>query len=223
MVRFPTTSWSMVIAAGGNPSALAALCRAYWRPVHDYILSEGHGADNAPDLTQEFFSRLIEKKYSAQADRERGRFRSFLLASVKHFLLDDARNARTKRRGEGRALLPLEFETDRHDRLEPRDDLTPDRVFERRWAFTVMDRALLRLRTEKHFAQLKPFLIGDSPGMPYSRLATELGVSEGVVKTKVHRLRKKYGELLRAEIAQTVESADEVEEELRYLLAVISA
>jgi RNA polymerase sigma-70 factor (ECF subfamily) len=214
----------MVFAAGGNPSALAALCQAYWRPVHEYILNEVRVTDDALDLTQEFFARLIEKKYPAQADRERGRFRSFLLASVKHFLLEQARNARTKKRGGGREPLPLKGETaDGHYRPEPRDNLTPDKIFERHWAFTVMDRALLALRREKHFDQLKPFLTGDGPAMPYAQLAAELGVTEGVVKTKVHRLRKKYGELLRAEIAQTVESDSQVEEELRYLLSVLAA
>jgi RNA polymerase sigma-70 factor (ECF subfamily) len=213
----------MVFAAGGNSSALAALCQAYWRPVHEYILNEVRVADDALDLTQEFFSRLIEKRYSAQADRKRGRFRSFLLASVKHFLLEDARNRRTKKRGGGRELLPLECETaERHYRPEPRDDLTPDKIFERHWAFAVMDRALLALRREKHFEQLKPFLTGGSPAMPYSQLAAELGVTEGVVKTKIHRLRKKYGDLLRAEIAQTVESDTQIEEELRYLLSVLA-
>jgi RNA polymerase sigma-70 factor (ECF subfamily) len=213
----------MVFAAGGNPSALAALCQAYWRPVNQYILSQVRVPDDALDLTQEFFARLIEKKYSAQADRERGRFRSFLLASVKHFLLEEARNARTQKRGGGRALLPLECETAGSNyRPELRDDLTPDKIFERHWAFTVMERALLALRREKHFEQLKPFLTGDGPAMPYSKLAAELGVTEGVVKIKVHRLRKKYGELLRAEIAQTVESDSHVEEELRYLLSVLA-
>ena len=213
----------MVFAAGGNPSALDALCQAYWRPVHAYILNEVRIAEDARDLTQEFFSRLIEKKYAAQADRERGRFRSFLLASVKHFLLEQARNARTQKRGGGREILSLECEISASNyRLEPRDDLTPDKIFERHWAFAVMDRALLALRREKHFEQLKPFLTGDGPAMPYSQLAAELGVTEGVVKTKIHRLRKKYGELLRAEIAQTVESDNQVEEELRYLLSVLA-
>jgi len=211
----------MVFAAGGDPPALAALCQAYWRPVHEYILNEVRVADDALDLTQEFFSRLIEKKYSAQADRERGRFRSFLLASVKHFLLEEARNARTQKRGG--ELLPLECErAERHYRPEPRDDLTPDKIFERHWAFAVMDRALLALRREKHFEQLKPFLTGDGPATPYSQLAAELGVTEGVVKTKIHRLRKKYGELLRTEIAQTVESEGQIEEELRYLFSVLA-
>ena len=142
---------------------------------------------------------------------------------MKHFLLEEARNARTQKRGGGRALLPLECETAGSNyRPELRDDLTPDKIFERHWAFTVMERALLALRREKHFEQLKPFLTGDGPAMPYSKLAAELGVTEGVVKIKVHRLRKKYGELLRAEIAQTVESDSHVEEELRYLLSVLA-
>jgi RNA polymerase sigma factor (sigma-70 family) len=222
MGQFPTTSWSMVLAAGADPSALSALCEAYWRPVHEYIVKQGTATDDALDLTQEFFSRLIEKNYSAQAERERGRFRCFLLAAVKHFLLDAAKKGRTQKRGGGRALLSLDFETDQSSyRLEPRDDLTPDKIFTRRWAFTVMNRALLRLRSENHFAQLEPFLTGEGSGIPYSRLAADLGVSEGVVKTRVHRMRKKFGGLLRAEIALTVESADQIEEELRYLLAAI--
>lgn len=222
MGQFPTTSWSMVFAAGTDGSALSALCEAYWRPVHEYIVRQGTAADDALDLTQEFFSRLIEKKYSAQAERERGRFRCFLLAAVKHFLLDEAKKARTQKRGGGHALLALDVETEEGSyRLEPRDDLTPDKIFERRWAFTVMDRALRKLSGEKHCAELRPFLTGEGSGIPYSRLAAELGVSEGVIKTRVHRMRKKFGELLRAEIAMTVESVDEIEEELRYLLAAI--
>jgi RNA polymerase sigma factor (sigma-70 family) len=213
----------MVFAADSDSTALAALCQAYWRPVHEYILHERNSTDDALDLTQEFFSRLIEKKYSVQADRERGRFRGFLLGSVKHFLLTQARDARTQKRGGGRNLLPLEFETvEGSYKIEARDDLTPERLFERRWAFTVMDRALLGLRRETYFEQLKPFLTGMGPSMPYSRLAAELGITEGLVKTKIHRLRKKYGELLRAEIARTVESEEEIDEELRYLLTAIS-
>jgi RNA polymerase sigma-70 factor (ECF subfamily) len=227
MVRFPTTSWSIVIAAGGNPSteardALAALCQAYWRPLHEYVLYQGYGTEDAQDLTQEFFTRLIEKNYSAQADRRRGRFRSFLLGAARHFLASEARYSRAQKRGGGEPPLSLEFETPEGDlRVEPRNDLTPDKIFERRWALTVIDRALEGLRDVKHFERLNFCLTGGGAGVSYSVLAAELGLTEGALKQQVRRLRRRFGELVRAEIALTVESEDQIDEELRYLLAVI--
>jgi RNA polymerase sigma factor (sigma-70 family) len=214
----------MVVAAQSDPSALASLCQSYWQPVFDYVLSQRRTFDDALDLTQEFFARLIAKKYSAQAYRERGRFRSFLLASVKHFLLSEDRDARAQKRGGGCEILALDVRTAEGTyQLDPGDDMTPDKIFERRWAFTVMDRALQGLQGQKYFAELKPFLTGGaSPGVTYSKLAAEWGVSEGVVKIRVHRMRRRYGELLRNEIAQTVETVDQVDEELRYLLGVLS-
>ena len=229
MVHFPTTSWSMVIAAGGNPSteardALAGLCQAYWRPLHEYVRYHGYAAEDAQDLTQEFFTRLIEKNYSAQADSRRGRFRSFLLGSLKHFLASEARNARAQKRGGGEALLSLEVETAEGSyRREPPDERTPDKIFERRWALTAIDRALEGLRNVKYFEQLKPCLTDGETGVTYAVLAAELGLTEGAVKQKVRRLKQRFGELVRAEIALTVESDDQIDEELRYLLTVIGA
>lgn len=220
MAQFPSTSWSMVVAAGTGPcvesrAALSELCQAYWRPLHGYILSRGYGADDALDLTQEFFAHLIEKNYSAQADRGRGRFRTFLLASVKHFLAAQERRSRAQKRGGGGSPMTLDFEP-------AAAGLTPAQAFERRWALNVIDRAMGQLRNSPHFELLKTYLIADEAGLPYSHLAAQLGLTEGAVKTKIHRMRRRFGELLRLEIAQTVESEEEIEEELRYLFDVLS-
>jgi RNA polymerase sigma-70 factor (ECF subfamily) len=212
----------MVIAAGGEPSgesqtALSQLCQAYWRPLHGYVLSQGYAADDALDLTQEFFANLIEKNYSAQADRERGRFRSFLLGAVKHFLAAETRRARTQKRGGGEVPLSLDFEP------AATGHSNPAQIFERRWALTVIDRAMAGLRSAQHFEQLKGYLIGGDSGVTYSHLAAQLGMTEGALKAKIHRMRRRFGELLRREIAQTVESEEQVEDELRYLLGIISS
>jgi RNA polymerase sigma-70 factor (ECF subfamily) len=221
MAEFPSTSWSLVLAAGADPSvdaraALSELCQAYWHPVHGYILSRGYGADDALDLTQEFFARLIEKNYSAQADRERGRFRSFLLASIKHFLAAQARRARAKKRGGEGVPVPLDFDP------ASAASATPAQVFERRWALNVIDRAMAGLRNSPHFASLKTYLIADDANPAYSELAAQLGMTESALKTKIHRMRRRFGELLRSEIAETVESEEQIEEELRYLFDVVS-
>ncbi len=220
MAHFPSTSWSMVLAAAAEPSveagvALSELCQAYWRPVHGYILSQGYAADDALDLTQEFFARLIEKNYSAQADRERGRFRTFLLASVKHFLAAQARRACAQKRGSGTAPMPLDFEP------ASAASETPAQVFERRWALSVIERAMARLRNSPNFESLKTYLIADDTNPAYSQLAVQLGITESALKTKIHRMRRRFGELLRSEIAQTVESEGQIEDELRYLFDVI--
>jgi RNA polymerase sigma factor (sigma-70 family) len=220
MAHFPSTSWSMVLAAAADPSvegraALSQLCQAYWRPLHGYILSRGYGAEDARDLTQEFFACLIEKNYSAQADRERGRFRTFLLASVKHFLAAQARRGRAQKRGSGEVPVPLDFEP------ASAASATPAQVFERRWALNVIDRAMAGLRNSAHFESLKTYLIADDANPAYSQLAAQLGITESALKTKIHRMRRRFGELLRSEIAQTVESEEQIDEELRYLFDVI--
>jgi RNA polymerase sigma-70 factor (ECF subfamily) len=222
MAKFPSTSWSMVLAAGADASveaqaALSELCQAYWRPLHGYILSRGYAADDALDLTQEFFARLIEKNYSAHADRERGRFRTFLLASVRHFLAAQARRTRAQKRGGGaEGPLPLDFEP------ASAASATPAQVFERHWALNVIDRAMAGLRNSAHFESLKTYLIADDANPAYRQLAAQLGITESALKTKIHRMRRRFGELLRWEIAQTVESEEQIDEELRYLFDVLS-
>lgn len=222
MVCFPSTSWSIVVAAGSNSTveardALSQLCQDYWAPLHAYVRSQGYSADDALDLTQEFFARLIEKNYSAQANRERGRFRSFLLGAVRHFLAAQARRARTQKRGGGATVLTLDFE----DR--GKDTRTPAQIFERRWALTVIERAMAGLRSARHFDQLEGCLTGGDAGLAYAELAVVLGMSEGALKVKIHRMRRYFGELLRREIAHTVESDDQIDQELYYLLKVISS
>jgi RNA polymerase sigma factor (sigma-70 family) len=227
-MNFPTTSWSMVIAARGHPAseaatALAALCQAYWYPLYEYTRNRGYGAEDARDFTQAFFARLIEKNLAGKADRERGRFRSFLLGSFKHFLAAENRRARVQKRG-GSMPLSLDLETaESRYVLEERDALRPDKAFERRWALTLLDRALAGLSGAQHFAQLKPFLTGDRCGIGYSRLAADLGTSEGAVKVAVHRLRRRFVQSLREEVARTVATPEHVEEEIRYLLAVLQS
>jgi RNA polymerase sigma-70 factor (ECF subfamily) len=217
----------MVVAASGHPAteardALAGLCQAYWYPIYEYIRNQGYGAEVARDHTQEFFARLIEKNLAGQADRDRGRFRSFLLGAVKHFLAVQSRHAHAQKRGGGAIGVPLDLTTaENRYRLEMRDDLRPDRAFERRWALTMLDCAMASLRGMNHFEQFKPFLTGGDSGVAYARLAVDLGMSEGAVKVAIHRLRRRFAESVREEIARTVASPEQVEEEIRYLLAVI--
>ena len=229
--RFPTTLWSMVIKAAkpGTTSAdaaLAQLCEAYWYPVYAYIRRHGFDAEVSRDLTQEFFARLLEKDYLSDVSREKGRFRAFLLASTRHFLSNERDRALAQKRGGGSILLPLELDiAEGLYRVEPADPVTPQTVFQRRWALTVLDRALRRVRQESrhpHFDQLQSFLSGDADRGEYARIADDLGVSEGSLKVAVHRLRKQYRQALRAEIAETLSKPEEVENEIRFLLDVLS-
>ncbi len=231
--RFPTTRWTLVVAAGDPRrkearSALAALCESYWYPLYTYLRRRGYPVDQAQDLTQEFFIRVLEGRSLDRADREKGRFRAFLLTSLKFFVADEEDRNRAQKRGGG-ALLSLEFSLgeDRYQR-EPAHDETPERIFERRWALTVLDRAVEKLRDEfvyhgrpEHFERLKVFLLGQSDA-PYAALAREMNTSEGALKVAIHRLRKRYRELFRQEIADTVADPAEVETELRYLAGVLT-
>lgn len=234
--RFKTTRWSVVLAAGtrSNPDsddALATLCLAYWHPLYVYIRRRGYSADEASDLTQEFFARLMEKQYLRQANVERGRFRSFLLAALNHFLANERDRARAQKRSGGRPPLPLEIETAEGLYLrEPGDTQTPEHVFERRWALTMLDRVLATLRQEYDasgrgalFDRLKDLLTSGKSEEPYARVAVALSMSEGAVKVAAHRLRRRFGDLLRKEIAQTVPSADQIDDEIRYLFRVLGA
>lgn len=231
--KFPTTRWTLVVAAGDPQrrearSALVALCENYWYPLYAYLRRRGYPTDQAQDLTQEFFVRLLEGRYLDRADPEKGRFRSFLLTSLKFFVADEGDRTRAYKRGGG-VLVPLEFSSgeDRYQR-EPAHDETPDRIFERRWALAMLDRVVERLRDEfvqhgrgEHFDRLKLFLVGQSDA-PYAALAHEMNTSEGALKVAIHRLRKRYRDLFRQEIADTVADPAAVESELRYLAAVLA-
>jgi RNA polymerase sigma factor (sigma-70 family) len=231
--QFPTTRWTLVVAAGDPHrkearSALVSLCENYWYPLYAYLRRRGHPAEQAQDLTQEFFLRVLEGRYLDRADPEKGRFRSFLLTSLKFFVADEGDRQRARKRGGG-GLVALEFSSgeERYQR-EPAHDETPERIFERRWALSVLDRVVERLQNEfvqhgrpEHFDRLKVFLLGQSDA-PYAVLAREMNTSEGALKVAIHRLRKRYRDLFRQEIADTVVDTTQVESELRYLAAVLT-
>jgi RNA polymerase sigma-70 factor (ECF subfamily) len=233
---FATTRWSVVLAAGGGASpeseqALASLCEAYWYPLYAFVRRLGHQPDDAQDLTQAFFARVLEKGYLRAADPGRGRFRCFLLAALKHFLANERERARAHKRGGGRAVLPLDFQAgEQRYRLEPAHERTAGRLYERRWALTLLGQVLARLREEfaragkaPLFDRLKAYLTGENASASYREVGAELGMSEGAVKVAVHRLRGRYRELLLGEIAQTVAAPEEVEEELLHLFEAISS
>jgi RNA polymerase sigma-70 factor (ECF subfamily) len=232
---FATTRWSLVAAARDRAApparqALAELCRAYWYPVYAYVRRSGRGHAEAEDLTQEFFTRLLEKDALAAVDPARGRFRSFLLAACRHFLANQDARARARKRGGGRRPLPLDL-AGAHDRYrrEPAHADTPEKLFERRWALALLDEVLGGLRREYEaagkgplFALLKEHLTGDDPGLPHGEAARQLGTTEGAVKVAAHRLRRRYRELLRQEIAQTLADPAEVDDEIRSLFAALA-
>jgi RNA polymerase sigma-70 factor (ECF subfamily) len=231
---FRTTHWSVVLAAGdvGSPEAgeaLEKLCRSYWYPLYAYVRRKGYDAHDAQDLTQEFFARLLARNYLSVADRSRGKFRSFLLGSLEHFLAREWTKAHAQKRGGGQAVLSLD-ETDAENRylLEPAHELTAEKIFDRRWATTLLDQAMSRLREEcvashkgDFFGRVESLLSGEKGEASYADIASALKMSEGAIKVAVHRLRQRYGELVRAEIAQTVTNPDEADEELQYLFAVL--
>jgi RNA polymerase sigma-70 factor (ECF subfamily) len=232
--QFPTTRWSLVVAAG-DPTrqearcALVSLCEKYWYPLYAYLRRSGYPPDTAQDLTQEFFVRVLEGRYLDRAAPEKGRFRAFLLTSIKFFAADQEDHRRARKRGGG-AVVSLEFSSgeERYQR-EPAHDETPERIFERRWALSLLDRVLEKLRSEfvkhgrpEYFERLKVFLLGKSDA-PYAELAREMNTSEGALKVAIHRLRKRYREIFRQEIADTVADPAEVESELRYLAAVLTS
>ena len=231
--QFPTTRWTLVIAAGDPRrqdarSALVSLCENYWYPLYAYLRRRGYPADRAQDLTQEFLIRVLEGRYLDRADPDKGRFRSFLSTSLKFFVADEEDRNRAYKRGGG-VVVPLDFSSgeERYQR-EPAHDETPERIFERRWALSVLDRVVEKLRVEfvqhgrlEHFDRLKVFLLGQSTAS-YAALAREMNTSEGALKVAIHRLRKRYRELFRQEIADTVADPAEVEAELRFLATVLT-
>jgi RNA polymerase sigma factor (sigma-70 family) len=231
---FVATRWSVVLRAGSSDTtrsvdALSRLYQTYWYPLYAYVRGRGYGREDAEDLTQGFFARLLEKKWLVAADQEKGRFRSFLLIALKRFLADEWDKARAQKRGGGQTLLPLPFDSgETRFSLEPAGAGSPEQSFERRWALTLLEQVMKRLRQEYEtegnaalFAALTPCLVGDRAAFPYAEMGKNLSLSESAVKSAVHRLRQRYRKLLREEIAETVESAGEVEEELRHLFTVL--
>ncbi len=229
--RFATTHWSIVVSAGGNRSpeanrSLAILCESYWFPLYAFVRRAGRSAEDAQDLTQEFFVRLLDKQFLAAADSRKGRFRTFLITAIKRFLANEYDRAQTKKRGGGQRIVPLDGFEDRY-RQEPADTLTPERIFEQQWALSLLDQVLARLQAEMTaegkaalFEALKGHLTGGQV-VGYATTADGLGMTEGAVRVAAHRLRRRYRELLREEISQTVASPDEIEEEIRYLFTCL--
>jgi RNA polymerase sigma factor (sigma-70 family) len=231
---FITTHWSVVLTAINQDSfrsveALETLCRTYWHPLYAYVRRRGYSPADAEDLTQEFFAWLLERNWLGRADQQRGRFRSFLLTSISNFLANEWDKARTQKRGSGRIVSLHNNEMETGCVHEPADNLTPEQSFEWRWALTLLDRVMNRLSAEfvrdgktELFEALKPCLLGERTAQPYAILASKLIMTEGSVKVAVHRLRQRYRQLLRDEIANTVTKPEEIEEELRYLFTVLA-
>lgn len=226
---FVSTRWSLVLKIGTGRSpetddALAALCTVYWYPLYGFLRAGGHSADDAQDLTQGFFLHVLEKRVFTRANPARGRFRSFLLASLKNFAANEYNKRQALKRSPGTPALSLEFETgEGRFQLEPSTTETPEKVFDRRWALVLLERVLGRLRDGsppgrlQQFDQLKIYLTGEPRERPYAVAAAELGMSEGAVKVAVHRMRRQFREILHEEIAATVSSPAEVDDEIRHL------
>lgn len=233
---FATTHWSVVLAAGHQESSQAAealekLCRSYWYPLYACVRREGFGPEDSQDLTQEFFARLLARDYVARADPHRGKFRSFLLTGLKHFLSDERDKARRLKRGGGAQVISFDAQVaeDRYH-LEPVDHLTPERVFERNWATTLLERVAARLRDEyvasgraELHEQLTEFRLDAPEQRPYAEVAARVGVSESAVKSAIHRLRQRHHQLVREEITQTLADPAAADEEIRYLLGVMAS
>jgi DNA-directed RNA polymerase specialized sigma24 family protein len=234
--RFPTTHWSCVAEAGDpdpdrSRAALAELCGAYWYPLYAFVRRRGHAADEADDLVQEYFARLLEKGVLSSADRDRGRFRAFLMADCSYFLSHERARVSAQKWGGGRAAVSIDVR-DAEGRFlsEPADGLTPEQVYERAWALALLGRVLDALRDEyarggrgEVFERLKPVLT-DGPGaVPYAEVAAALGSTEGAVQAAVHRLRRRYGDLLRGQIAATVGDPADVDDEIRSLFAALGS
>lgn len=232
---FCTTRWSLVLAANHGSdgkqaaAAMQSLCETYWVPLYSYVRCRGYSADDAQDLTQEFFARLLAKNSMAAANPRCGKFRSFLLATLKNFLCDDWDKSRALKRGGAHLFCSLEFaDGERTYELEPVNYVSPEQIYERRWALTLLAKVMNSLEqdysrtgNEKLFAALRPCLIGERAAQPYASLAAELGTTESAIKSMVHRLRGRYRVLLRAEIASTLAAQNEVDEELGYLFEIL--
>ncbi len=232
---FATTHWTAVVAAGGRSApeagvALEELCRTYWFPLYAYVRRRGHTREDAEDLTQAFFARFLEKNYLGGLSGERGKFRAFLLASLNHFLANEWDRSQRQKRGGGMAALSLDWQgADTRYQIDPADHLSPDKVYDRVWAVTLLERVLGRLRAEnvsdgraEAFETLKPFLTSGTGAVPYAEAAAALNTTEPAVRVSVHRLRRRYRELLREEIRQTLSDPTQVEEEMRALFSSFS-
>lgn len=233
VAAFATTHWSVVLAAQGESpaaqQALEKLCRIYWRPVYSFVRRQGAGPEEAEDLTQGFFALLLERRDLDAVRKEKGRLRSYLLTSLKHFIASEQRRAMTVKRGKGQQLIPLEeFRKNERVEMEPADPLSADRIYERRWAVTLMEQVLNRLKDEYRsadnaalFDSLKQ-LLPDEPGAPSrAEIASQLGMTDNALRQAFHRFRHRYQLLLREEISHTVAIASDVEDELRHLIAVL--
>jgi len=233
--RFATTHWSVVLQAGqpgapGYQQALETLCRGYWFPLYAYLRRHGYDSHQAEDYTQAFFCKVLEKQVLRLADSKRGRFRSFLLATLKNFLADEHDRVRAQKRGGGRKLLSIDFnEAENQYTLEPADRLSPEKLFDKSWALTVLERTMACLKTElagknkkELFDHLKIYLTAEKGSIPYRDTAAELNMTEAAVRTAVHRLRRHYRKSLRDEIAQTVATEDQIDEEIDDLFAALT-
>ncbi len=232
--RFATTQWSVVLRAGSDDpehaTALATLCQGYWRPVYSYIRCRGHDADTARDLTQGFFAALLERRGLEAARRERGRFRHFLLASVKNFLSHERERDNAAKRGGGQSLVRIDADPESSfvGVPEPATHETPETIFERGWAMTLLDQTMLDLEADversgnvERFEKLRPFLVSDTDP-PYEEIAGELKMTESAVRVALHRLRQRFGMALRERVAQTLDDPSRVEDELRYLIGLMA-
>jgi RNA polymerase sigma-70 factor (ECF subfamily) len=221
----------VVLSAGHDSDSVARealenLCRGYWFPLYAYVRRQGHSPEDAQDLTQAFFERFLQRGYFAQADRERGRFRTFLLTSLKHFLTEEWRRTNHQKRGGGQVFLPLvPDEAEERYTAEPRDELSPDLLYDRRWAEALLERVMLRLSKDYEstgriavYTQLQQALWGGHAEISYAEMGLRLGMNEGAVKVAVHRLRQRFRDLLRQEVANTVQAPEQIEEELKHLL-----
>ena len=232
---FTTTRWSLILEAADTHSphareALQDLCQRYWYPLYAYVRRRGYDPEEAKDLTQGFFAQLLSKSYIKAADPSRGKFRSFLLTSLKNFLANEWDRARAQKRGGGIAPLSLDFEQGENSfQVEAASYTSPDKVYEQRWALTLIEQTLARLAEEmeetdrsSRFNALKPFLTGETSGVRYRDVARGLGMTEGAVKVAIHRLRQRFGALLREQVGQTVGEAAQIDEEIHYLLSAVT-
>jgi RNA polymerase sigma factor (sigma-70 family) len=231
---FVTTRWTLVVAASREATpesreALSQLCELYWPPLYGFARRRGYSIEQAQDLTQSFFARFLEKRDVKTADPQRGRFRSFLLGAFKHFLANEYDREQTRKRGGGHVFIALEVEAaEARYAAEPADTLTPEALFERQWALGVLDRAVATLRgdfvktgKESTFDHLEGFLRGEKEA-GYAEIARALGTTEGAIKVTVHRLRRRFREVLRGQIMATVSDDAEIDDEIRYLLATLA-
>ena len=233
--RFQSTQWSLVLAAGRGETGVArdaieVICGTYWQPLYGYVRRRGHGPEDAQDLTQTFFTRLLEDNGFAGVDPAKGKFRSFLLASLKHFLANEWDRVQARKRGGGAVIVRLDLPATeaRYAAQLARHD-TPEDHFERQWALALLERVMARLRRDSEvggsaarFDALKVTLTGQRSAVPYAELAARLGMTEGALKVAVHRLRRRYRDMLRQEVAATLSLDGDVDEELRHLFSVLA-